>query len=478
MKKYLVLGLGKTGASFFQLLKKKGWEGVGFDTRKNIPIPLEVGTSACYFESLPGSIWPEISGVMVSPGFDLNHPLVLEAKKQNKSIEGDIEFFYRDAKAPIIAITGTNAKSTVTSLVTQMIQASGKKVLMGGNIGTPALDLLNLPTPDYYVLELSSFQLDLVSTFCAEIAVILNFSPDHLERHGTLAAYQHAKERIYWHCPFPVLNRRYVPTQPIHAVSSFGLDLPTADSLALACSNPEKWAASAWGIIPDELDSNIRWIGQGGQKIMHVSALSPDLSGEHNLENALSALSITAPLQLPLAPQLEVLRHFRGLPHRCTFVAEHQGVKWYNDSKGTNVGASLAAIQGLAKNIQGKLILLLGGQAKNQDFTPLRALLLQYARAVIVFGIDGEQIKAHLPGLPLYEVTDSCFSSVLNKAKNLAEKGDIVLLSPACASQDMFQNYEDRGLQFETWVKQQGMRDSIVKGLNTPLSECDGVLDW
>ena len=375
MKK-LIIGLGETGQSVLRFYQGLQQEACTYDTRTPTPI-----------------FWDEVDGLVVSPGVPLDAQVLVEARKRHLPIIGDIELFYRQAKAPIIAITGTNAKSTVTTLVTDMINATGKTALMGGNIGVPALDLLKLPTPDYYVLELSSFQLDLVDTFKAYVGIVLNISPDHLDRHGSLEAYSRAKERVYVGCIHPIQNQ---------------------------------------GI---------------GELPLPVSELSQGLAGSHNLENARNALAITAPLGLPLAPQLQVLKTFKGLPHRCVLVREYKGVSWYNDSKGTNVGATLAAIEGIGAKTAGRLVLLLGGVAKDQDFKPLRQAVERYVRQVIVYGQDRQKIAEDLQGLPC-EVLGQNFVEVLEHAKADVKSGDAVLLSPASASFDMFKNFEDRGEQF------------------------------
>ncbi len=430
MKKNLVIGLGQTGLSILAFLQSRQLPAIGFDTRTNLTPPQVDAHTPCYFGSLPDPIWQEISEVIVSPGVDLQHPALAKAKALGLGIIGDIELFYREAQAPIIAITGTNAKSTVTTLVTEMLQACGKHVLMGGNIGIPALELLGHPRPDYYVLELSSFQLDLVHDFKATIAAFLNLSVDHLDRHLTMQAYQTAKERIYLHCTYPILNRHLAYLAKPEAAFSFGLSKPLTKN--------------AWGILDHSL-------ALGTEKILPITALSAGLSGNHNVENALSALAITSPLNLPLAPQLQVLQHFKGLPHRCTLVKTVNAVSWYNDSKGTNVGATLAAIEGLAAKISGKLILLLGGVAKNQDFTPLEKAIRSHVRSTIIYGQDREAIVADLKNLPCLEM-NATLPTLLEQAKLLAKPGDAVLFSPACASFDMFKDYIDRGEQFTAWV--------------------------
>ncbi len=397
--RFLVLGLGETGKSVLSYCQKRHLSAIGFDTRAHLSDIEKIKADysfPCYLTALPDVVWESVSEVIVSPGLDLDLPVLKEARARGLNVIGDIELFYREAKAPIIGITGTNAKSTVTTLVTNMINAAGKKALMGGNIGIPALQLLDEPVPDYYVLELSSFQLELTQHFRAFVGVVLNISPDHLDRHHTMEAYTAAKMRIYQNCAHPITEGR-------------------------------------------------------GERLREED-LSSGLSGRHNLENAQNALAITAPLNLPLAPQLQVLKTFKGLPHRCVLVAEINGVKWVNDSKGTNVGATLAAINGLGPSAKGGLILLLGGLAKDQDFTPLREVISKYVSITIVFGQDRAVILKDLKGLPTHEMGKD-FKAVLENAAAAAKPGSTVLLSPACASQDMFKDYNDRGDQFVQWVE-------------------------
>jgi UDP-N-acetylmuramoylalanine--D-glutamate ligase len=436
--KKLIIGLGKTGISCIEYLLPH-FDLVVFDTRPTLTefsnyqarwpgIPMYAGT-------LPDTVLDQIQELVVSPGVDLNIPVIEEAKKRNLPIIGDIELFVRLAGAPIIGITGTNAKSTVTTLVTEMINAAGKRAKMGGNIGVPALELLKEHVPDYYVLELSSFQLETTHSLKALVAAILNVTPDHLDRHGSMEAYQAAKEIIYHHCVHPVINRAMkfniqFDSSPI----SFGLDTPSEGQ---------------FGLIQHEGQS---YLALGEKPLMPVAEMSPGLSGQHNVENALSALAITYPLGLPMGPMLEVIKKFKGLPHRCRLVAEIDGVKWFNDSKGTNVGATLAAIKGLGPQCKAKLVLLAGGVGKGQDFSLLASAVEQYVKTVILFGEDAKKIAEGLPNA--HKEFALSFEEALKKAKMLATSGDMVLLSPACASLDMFKNYEHRGQVFEQLVLQ------------------------
>jgi UDP-N-acetylmuramoylalanine--D-glutamate ligase len=434
MKKHLIIGLGQTGLSILAFLQRHNQAAIGFDTRTDLP-QLNVSADFKYYlGDLPTAVWQEIDKVIISPGVDPNHPVILKAQRLGLPLIGDIELFYHEAKAPIIAITGTNAKSTVTTLVTEMLNAAGKKALMGGNIGIAALDLLSHPTPDFYVLELSSFQLDLVQDFKALIGCVLNISADHLDRHGTMTHYQRTKERIYQNATHIITNRALEYLQLYPNLLSFGLSLPATEH--------------DWGVAHQREET---WIMRGNTPVFNTAELSQGLSGAHNLENALSALAILAPLHLPLEPQLEILRHFKSLPHRCVFVRQVHGVDWYNDSKGTNVGATLAAIKGIAAKTSGKLIVLLGGVGKDQDFKPLQAALKQHARSVIVYGQDRKAIMADLEGLGCIDHGNH-FEAALLEAQTQAQPGDTVLFSPACASLDLFKNYADRGEQFTAWV--------------------------
>ncbi|MDF2529498.1 MAG: murD [Gammaproteobacteria bacterium] len=435
--KMLIIGLGKTGVSCIEYLLPN-YDLVVFDTRPTLTefssyqarwpgIPMYAGT-------LPEAVLEQIQTVVVSPGVSLDLPVIQEAKHRNLPIIGDIELFVRMAQAPVIAITGTNAKSTVTTLVNDMINAAGKRAKMGGNIGLPALELLSEHVPDYYVLELSSFQLETTQSLKALVATVLNVSPDHLDRHGSMQAYQAAKEIIYQNCVHAVVNRAMqIQTQFNDLPISFGLDEPAADM--------------QFGIRQHESQP---YLAQGDKLLMPVAEISPGLSGQHNVENALAALAIVFPLELPMGPMLEVIRHFKGLPHRCRLVAEIDQVKWFNDSKGTNVGATLAAIEGLGPQCQGKLILLAGGVGKGQDFSLLAPAVSKYVKTAILFGEDAKKVAEGLP--EVQKEFALSFEEAVSKARMLAGPGDNVLLSPACASLDMFKNYEHRGQVFEQLV--------------------------
>lgn len=431
MKTYLVVGLGATGISIIEFLYKDPQNKlVVFDTRAN----LEISELQKKFPDLrlalgemDLSILSDIDEVIVSPSVPLTIPVITAAQKQNIPVIGDIELFYRHARAPIIGITGTNAKSTVTTLVTEMINATGAQAEIGGNIGIHALTLLDKPVPDYYVLELSSFQLELTVSLSCLVAVVLNVSPNHLDRHTDMLQYQSVKERLYLNSQHPIYFRgmQYLQKTTLNGFT-FGIDAPAT--------------SHDFGVIEKQQE---RYLAQGEKPLLNVLQLGPGLQGEHNVLNALSALAITAPLKLELLPQIEILKNFRGLPHRSVLVCTLNGVRWINDSKGTTISATIAGVKGLARDMKGEMILILGGQGKGQDFNVLRPIVNEYVAHTLIFGEDKAVIAAALHGLS-YELA-SDLDEVIAKAHARAREGDIVLFSPACASFDMFKNFEARG---------------------------------
>lgn len=427
----IVLGLGVTGIACLRYLTKQAGTVIAMDTRQNPP-----ELNACreqfpevpvYLGELDETLLSTAQTIVVSPGLSLQTPAIQLAKVRGVSVIGDIELFARAARAKIVAITGSNAKGTVTTLLGDMAASAGLNVRVGGNIGRPALDLLDINEPDLYVLELSSFQLETTDSLKTIAATILNISPDHLDRYSDLAAYIAAKQRIYRHCSHPVYNRDDSQTQPIQQTSkcvSFGLTSP---------------ADQEWGL--KTLEGEI-WLAKGHHPLMKVSALR--IQGRHNWANALAALALGDILGLPLDAMLKTLHEFPGLPHRCQWVMTRNDVQWYNDSKGTNVGATLAALTGLGQSITGKIVLILGGLGKGADFRVLRESVLNYVRHVILLGQDAPLIAAALgEDVPLVYATD--MSQAVCLADSAAQAGDIVLLSPACASYDMFHNFEHRG---------------------------------
>jgi UDP-N-acetylmuramoylalanine--D-glutamate ligase len=317
-----------------------------------------------------------------------------------------------------------------------MAVAAGIDVGVGGNLGLPVLDMLRTRgEQQLYVLELSSFQLETTSSLKAAVSVILNISEDHMDRYSSMQEYVNAKQRIFNGCAQYVVNRDDALTSPETAAEkawiSFGLDKPAQGQFGIRQQAGENWLAL------------------GDTYLLPVSAMK--IRGNHNVANALAALALGQAIQLPMSAMVETLKTFAGLPHRCELVAEKEGVAWYNDSKGTNVGSTLAAIRGLGTAISGKLILIAGGVGKGQDFTPLSDPLKLYARALVLIGDDGGRIAEAVDTAVHREFAESLADALLI-AKNLAQPGDAIVLSPACASFDMFKNYEDRGQKFVSAV--------------------------
>ncbi|WP_422603682.1 UDP-N-acetylmuramoyl-L-alanine--D-glutamate ligase, partial [Pseudomonas sp.] len=435
----IVVGLGKSGMSLVRFLARQGLAFAVVDTRANPPELATLGEQFPQVEVRCGELDVDFlcraSELLVSPGLAIATPALQEAAKRGVKLSGDIDLFARYAKAPIIAITGSNAKSTVTTLVGEMAAAAGKKVAVGGNLGTPALDLLS-DEVELYVLELSSFQLETTDQLNAEVATCLNISEDHMDRYASLAAYHLAKHRIFRGARQVVVNRDDALSRPLVADDlpcwSFGLGKPDFKRFGLLEENGEKYLAYQFDALLPVRELKIR--------------------GAHNQANALAALALGHAAGLPMAPMLEALKRFAGLPHRCQWVGERNGVAYYDDSKATNVGAALAAIEGLGADIAGKLVLFAGGDGKGADFAALAKPVAQYCRAVLLLGRDAERLAAALAeGVPLIRVAS--LEEAVQRAAELAQPGDAVLLSPACASLDMFKNFEERGRLFAQAVE-------------------------
>lgn len=426
----VVVGLGKSGLSLVRFLARHGQTFAVADSRENPPelstLQRDYPQITVHCGQLSAELLSAAQVLYVSPGLALSTPAIQTAIANGVIISGDIDLFAQYARAPIVAITGSNAKSTVTTLVGQMCAAAGLKVAVGGNLGVPALDLLD-DAVDVYVMELSSFQLETTSHLQARVAVCLNISEDHMDRYVDVDGYIAAKQRVFNHAQTLVINRDDRPSQPQQAQSptiSFGLSTP---------------AAGEFGLSEQEGEAYLTY---GDQRLLAVSALK--IRGSHNYANALSALAIGTAINLPMAAMLSALQEFPGLEHRCQWLRNVHGVDWYNDSKATNVGAALAAIEGLGTGNVGKLILIAGGDGKGADFSSLKAPVAQYCRAVIVLGRDAERVVQALDGAVAIEHVTSLEEAVLAAAKR-AHEGDSVLLAPACASLDMFKSFEQRG---------------------------------
>jgi UDP-N-acetylmuramoylalanine--D-glutamate ligase len=438
----VVVGLGKTGLSCVRFLKSRGYPVAVNDTREAPPglaeLRAEFPDVQVSLGRLDEHLLLSAREIVASPGISVKEPELVSARlNAGIPIVGDIDIFCREVSAPIVAITGSNAKSTVTTLVGLMAKNAGIDVGVGGNLGLPVLDMLREQGEQaLYVLELSSFQLETTHSLKAAVAVVLNMSEDHMDRYASMQEYHAAKHRIFRNCQRFVVNRDDPLTRPLIAESipnvSFGLNAPDLNQ---------------FGVL---MEGNEKWLARGREKLMPVSAVK--IRGDHNVANVLAALALGEAVQLPMDVMLQTLRDFPGLPHRCELVTEQDGVAWYNDSKGTNVGSTLAAINGLGNAIRGKLILIAGGVGKGQDFTPLSAPLLKFGKTLVLIGEDGPKIGAAVAD-GVQKVQATTLRDAIEKAKALAADGDAVLLSPACASFDMFKNYEDRGQQFVATVK-------------------------
>ena len=435
----IVVGLGKSGMSLVRFLARQGLPFAVVDTRANPPELATLREQFPQVEVRCGELDVEFlcraSELLVSPGLAIATPALQAAAARGVKLSCDIDLFARYAKAPIIAITGSNAKSTVTTLVGEMAAAAGKRVAVGGNLGTPALDLLD-DAVELYVLELSSFQLEATDQLNAEVATCLNISEDHMDRYASLAAYHLAKHRIFRGARQVVVNRDDALSRPLVADQlpcwTFGLGKPDFKRFGLLEENGEKYLAYQFDALLPVRELKIR--------------------GAHNQSNALAALALGHAVGLPFEAMLQTLRSFAGLAHRCQWVGERNAVSYYDDSKATNVGAALAAIEGLGADIGGKLVLIAGGDGKGADFSALKKPVGQFCRAVILLGRDAELLATALgDAAPLIRV--KTLEEAVQRAAELAEAGDAVLLSPACASLDMFKNFEERGRLFAQAVE-------------------------
>ncbi|WPO99182.1 UDP-N-acetylmuramoyl-L-alanine--D-glutamate ligase [Pseudomonas sp. HR96] len=435
----IVVGLGKSGMSLVRFLARRGVAFAVADTRPNPPELAALQRDYPQVEVRCGELDVEFlcraDELYVSPGLALATPALQQAAARGVKMSGDIDLFARHAQAPIVAITGSNAKSTVTTLVGQMAAAAGKRVAVGGNLGEPALDLL-ADDVELYVVELSSFQLETTDQLNAEVATVLNVSEDHMDRYSGLPAYHLAKHRIFRGARQVVWNRQDALSRPLWGEGlpffTFGLNKPDFKGFGLIEENGEKYLAFEF------------------EKLLSVRELK--IRGGHNQANALAALALGHAVGLPFTPMLETLRQFAGLEHRCQWLRERDGVSWYDDSKATNVGAALAAIEGLGADIDGKLLLIAGGDGKGADFSGLRGAVAAHCRALILLGRDADLIAGAVgDSVPTLRVAS--LDEAVARGAELAQPGDAVLLSPACASFDMFKNYEERGRLFAQAVE-------------------------
>jgi UDP-N-acetylmuramoylalanine--D-glutamate ligase len=434
----VVVGLGKTGASCVRYLAKRGDRVSATDTRLAPPGLAQLGELAASVELRLGgldlSLLEGASQVLMSPGVSLDEPIARAARARGIDVLGDVELFARDVHAPVIGVTGTNGKSTVTTLVARMAAAAGRRVLAGGNLGEPALDLLGQPAPDLYVLELSSFQLETTSSLKLQAAVVLNVSADHLDRYPSVAAYAQAKERIFSKASTLVLNADdpWVAAMRSRQTSSDAVQV----SFSIERTDTDFSLIRSGGQI---------FLARRGEKLLDAARMK--ITGLHNAANALAALALGEAVGLPRSAMLEALESFPGLSHRSSWVADIGGVRYIDDSKGTNVGAAIAAVAGMP----GPLVMIAGGEGKGQDFAPLGKAFQGKVREAVLIGKDAPAIAAALKGMCRTE-TVSSMEAAVSRAHRIAVAGDTVLLSPACASFDMFRDYGHRGDVFAAAV--------------------------
>lgn len=434
-KQRVIIGMGKTGLSCARYLRSCGEYFAWADTRANPPaladLKMEFADIELHCGELDASLLCAASEIIVSPGVSVKEPALQSAAKAGVPLIGDIELFVRATKKPVIAITGSNAKSTVTTLVGEMAGAGGLNAGVGGNLGTPVLDMLaSDDETDCYVLELSSFQLETTSSLRAQVAAVLNISEDHMDRYDSLQDYVDAKLRIYGHSANNVFNRADGLTRPGATTSgrcwTFGLDPATdVDGIGVRETGGESWLVRG-----------------ADERLMPLSNIR--IAGKHNQANVAAAFAIALAAGWNVADCVSAVKNFAGLPHRCQWVADKHGVHYYNDSKGTNIGATMAAIEGLACG--SNIVLIAGGEGKGADFSQLAPMVEQHVLHLVLIGRDAEIIASACNKVPSIFATS--MDDAVGKSQQLARAGDVVLLSPACASFDMFNGYEDRGNRF------------------------------
>jgi UDP-N-acetylmuramoylalanine--D-glutamate ligase len=447
-RKALVLGLGDTGLSMARWLSRAGASVRVADTRADPPRLSALRSALPGAEAACGPFSEQtfagVDLIAISPGVPLAEPLVRRALTAGTQVLGDIELFALAVGkgARVIAITGTNGKTTVTSLAGAMARAAGSDCEVAGNIGPAVLDALMRRedlgrSPDLWVLELSSFQLETTESLVPSAATVLNVTEDHLDRYPGIEQYAAAKARIFAGGGIQVLNRddprSLAMALPGRPTITFGLDAPCRD---------EDWGLLERGGEP--------WLAHGKRALLAVSEMK--LAGLHNAANALAALALCRGLGFQAEPLIEALREFKGLPHRVEPVGEAQGVRWYDDSKGTNVGSTVAALAGLAQG-KAKVVLIAGGEGKGQDFSPLKSAVARAARALVLIGRDAPLIEAAVAGAGVPIQRAQSMDEAVTLAGEAARPGDAVLLSPACASFDMFRNYKHRGEVFRAAVE-------------------------
>ena len=446
----VVVGLGQSGLSAARYLAEQGYQVAVTDSQnqpalaEQLPAAVEIRQ----FGAIDAELLLQAARIIISPGISLATEAIAAAREANIPVVSDIQLFCDACTVPIVAITGSNAKSTVTSLVGQMAEDAGIDVGVGGNIGIPALNLLANPNMQLAVLELSSFQLETVTKLGAQVATVLNMSPDHLDRHGDMLGYHQAKHRIFQGAKSVVINREDALTRPLIADN-----LPR---ISTSIHAPDK---DQYGLIT-EPDGQI-YIARGTNKLLSAAKLI--IKGRHNLLNAQAALALGELAGIPLESMLGTLQQFAGLDHRCQYIATVAGVDYFNDSKGTNIGSTIAAIEGLGAVYapkDGKLLLILGGQGKAQQFGELSPFINKYVSQVLCIGEDSTLIEQDLRAAKLSDEVrlhqcqnlDNAFVLIQQLTDSSLSQVQAVLLSPACASFDQFSSYTARGEYFTQLV--------------------------
>ena len=432
----LVVGLGVTGVSVIKFLQQNKVEVAVIDSRDNPPglavIEQSYQDVAVFTSGFNHSVFEAATHIIVSPGVSLDEKEIQAAAERGVPVFGDIDVFAVCVDAPVACITGSNGKSTVTTLLGEMARHAGFDVRLGGNLGTPALALLTEQVADLYVLELSSFQLERTSQLRANVAAVLNVSADHMDRYSTITSYSDAKERVLYGDGVAVLNRdddlvREMALTTERKLTSFALDKPAADD---------------YGVLMIDGES---YLSKGDETIIARAELK--IKGTHNIQNALAAIAMADNLGIPRAAQKQALRSFVGLAHRTQWVADINGVTWINDSKATNPGACLAALEGLPAPI----ILIAGGDGKGADFALLSDAVASQVSLLVLMGRDASRLQEELNTTTPFVMADTIERAV-QLAAQAATQGDSVLLSPACASLDQFDNYQQRGERFSAAV--------------------------
>ena len=452
----LIIGLGKTGLSCAEYLNDRAIPFKAMDTRDSAPFAEQIekmencrmvqcGDPELHLDAMKQYL-EDVEQIIISPGVAMTGAFFDMVLQLKLNIVGDIELFAQQVDTPVVAITGSNGKSTVTQLTGELLAASGKEVLIGGNIGTPALDLLKQPAPDFYVLELSSFQLEATRSLRPVAGTVLNISADHMDRYDSIEHYASVKLNLLASCQNVVLSKDEFPesVSEIQGISGkeISISLSTSDDAPSDYHRQQKADGSTW------ISKSV-----GTESIPLLRQEELKIAGLHNVSNAMVAIALCDAVGVDInSGMLDKLKQWPGLKHRCQYVGEKQGVRCYNDSKATNVGATIAALEGLSETIPGKLVLIAGGDGKGADFSQLSEIFKRYLKALVLIGKDAERLLAEA-GNGLHSIIVGDMKQAVASAFSFAESGDAILLSPACASFDMYKNFEQRGDFFKQEVE-------------------------